>query len=163
MKATHFIFGLSIALFYSCYETEGITTFYNDDTLTKEMIATTQMAGEMQYAVNSTTTLNLMDSDYFKRYAECLIDLEVTAIEIKVLDYYDGLENAQVSLGNTVLTNCTNNNQTTITIKDKEMLENISNEWLKFLDLPLEFSGTCNSQASFRVATKVTFKGTFVN
>lgn len=161
MKAKYLLFILSIVLLSSCYPRENIVTFFDEETLSKEMTLSTMIDGKMKNSIDSSVDINLLDSDFFERYIGGLIDLEVTSIEVTISGYNNGVTNSKIKLGNTLLTSNIDENNKPININSSYKLDDISRELLHRLSIPFTFSGDCNSADTFKVSVSITFKGIF--
>ncbi|MFD2568689.1 hypothetical protein [Pseudotenacibaculum haliotis] len=165
MKTKNFLFVLFILLLYSCSPQEDIVTFYGEDTLSKEMIVSTTINEELQNSFNSSVTIDLLDSKFFEKYIDHLIELKATSIKISITDYNYGIVNSKLEMGNDLLIdNCIDEisqSEGSITITDPEVLGNISNRLMYKHKIPFILSGSSRFSDTFTVSISVTFNGVF--
>lgn len=167
MKTVHFLFALIIPFLFSCIQQEDTVTFYSEDSISKEMIISTMLDGELQSSVHSSVTLDLMDSDFFENYINQLVLLEITSIKVSIIDYDYGLVNTNLELGNyPLLENGMDEigqNGGLLIIKDSTVLDHISNILTNKHEIPFVFSGDGVSPDTFTLSISITFQGVFVD
>lgn len=133
MKVKYLFFSLCMLLLTSCFPNENTITYFNEETLVKEMKLSTMI--------------------------EDLVELEVTSIKVIISGYNDWVTNSKIKLGNTILASSVK--EKSISVSKLSMLENVSQEFFDKHNIPLLFSGYCNSADTFKVSISITFKGVF--
>lgn len=167
MKTKNILFILIIPLLFSCMQQEDTVTFYSEDSLSKEMIVSTISNGELQSTVKSSVTLDLMDSEFFENYINQLILLEITSIQITMVDYDYGMMNTKLEVDNYLLLENgideIDQNGGSIIIEDPIITEHISNILADNHQLNFVLSGNSVSLDTFTISVTISFNGVFVD
>jgi hypothetical protein len=146
---------------------EDTVTFYSEDSLSKEMIVSTISNGELQSTVKSSVTLDLMDSEFFENYINQLILLEITSIQITMVDYDYGMMNTKLEVDNYLLLENgideIDQNGGSIIIEDPIITEHISNILADNHQLNFVLSGNSVSLDTFTISVTISFNGVFVD